>query len=32
MIRSNKETDNTYIFMGAGSVSKLAHEIIDRLK
>ena len=32
MIRSNKETDNTYIFMGAGSISKLAHEIIDRLK
>ena len=32
MIRSNKETDNTYIFMGAGSISKLAHEIIGRLK
>ena len=32
IIRNNKETNNTYIFMGAGSVSKLAHEIIDRLK
>ena len=32
MIRNNRETDDTYIFMGAGSVSKLAHDIIDRLK
>ena len=32
MIRNSKGIDNTYIFMGAGSVSKLAHEIIDRLK
>ena len=32
MIRNNRETDDTYIFMGAGSVSKLAHEIIGRLK
>ena len=32
MIRNNRETDDTYIFMGAGSISKLAHDIIDRLK
>mgnify|MGYP000033825676 CR=1 FL=1 len=32
MIRNNKDTNDTYIFMGAGSISKLAHDIIDRLK
>mgnify|MGYP000966460012 CR=1 FL=1 len=32
MIRNNKDTNDTYIFMGAGSISKLAHEIINRLK
>ena len=32
IVKSNDKTGKTYIFMGAGSVSKLAHEIKEKLK
>ena len=32
IVRNNDKTGKTYIFMGAGSVSKLAHEIKEKLK
>ena len=32
IIKNDKNSGNTYVFMGAGSVSKIAHEIANDLK
>ena len=32
LLKSGKDSGNTYVFMGAGSVSKLAHEIAQDLE
>ena len=32
IIKNDKDSGNTYVFMGAGSVSKVAHEIANDLK
>jgi len=32
IIKKDRNSGNTYVFMGAGSVSRVAHEIADDLK
>ena len=32
IIKNDKDSGNTYVFMGAGSVSRIAHEIANDLR
>ena len=32
IIKNDRDNGNTYVFMGAGSVSKVAHEIANDLR